>query len=125
MATVGTLAGMNIAPPIWNLVPALLWLVLSGESQAFNATGHHVIAVIAYDGMSEADRLTVLAILREHPQWEKHFQRDGLFGTDLERWQFGIAACWPDIVRRTAYDRPTWHYQLGASVVLGEGLGVP
>ena len=37
----------------------------------------------------------------------------------IDRWQIGVAGCWPDIIRRSAADRPTWHYQLGSSLALG------
>ncbi|WP_146532529.1 S1/P1 nuclease [Rubripirellula reticaptiva] len=32
----------------------------------------------------------------------------------------GVASCWPDMIRRSSHDRPTWHYQLVATTVLGD-----
>jgi len=37
----------------------------------------------------------------------------------IDPWRIGIAGCWPDIIRRSPQDRPSRHYQLGASVVIG------
>lgn len=85
------------------------------------ASGHHMVAVIAYDLMNPAQQREIMDVLRKHPQFDLHF-RPPAGVTDrgsVERWQIGIAGCWPDIIRDTDYDRPTWHYELGASVVIG------
>lgn len=85
------------------------------------ASGHHMVAVIAYDLMNPAQQREIMDLLHKHPQFDLHF-RPPAGVTDrgsVERWQIGIAGCWPDIIRDTDYDRPTWHYELGASVVIG------
>ena len=87
----------------------------------WSATGHHVFAVLAFDLLCETDQAEAVRILAAHPEYEKRFQPPAGI-TDqrsIDRWRIGVAACWPDIARRSKYDRPTWHYQLGASVVLG------
>ncbi len=96
--------------------------VTSPLAWGWAAAGHHMVGVIAYDLMGPAERKQMLDVLRKHPQFDKHFappegMRDR---ASIERWQIGIAGCWPDIIRDSDYDRPTWHYELGASVKIGD-----
>jgi len=106
----------------------LLVVCLGGLSPvtapAWGPTGHHVIAVLAYETMPPSDREIMMSILGQHPQFDQIFtlpadqpatiaDRGG-----LQRWQIGVAGCWPDIIRGSEFDRPTWHYELGATLVL-------
>lgn len=105
------------------LIWAFLWCAATSPlAWGWAASGHHMVGVIAYDLMNVAQRRELMEVLRKHPQFDLHF-RPPAGVTDrgsVERWQIGIAGCWPDIIRDTDYDRPTWHYELGASIVIGD-----
>ena len=105
-----------------NAIAFIFVLLFPSIASAWSASGHHVASVIAYESMEPAGRAAVIELLSHHPQFDKHFAPPkGI--TDkgsIDRWQIGVAGCWPDIIRGTNYDRPTWHYQLGASVVIGD-----
>ncbi len=88
--------------------------------------GHHVTAVIAYELLNESDRAEVIDLLSHMPEFERHFAApDGIRNQgSIDRWRIGVAGAWPDIIRGTDWDRPSWHYQLGASHVIGK-VAVP
>lgn len=97
-------------------------IAVSSTVLAFSSSGHHVIGVVAYELLSPDDRASVIELLSHHPDFEQYFQPPkGM--TDkgsIERWQMGVAGSWPDIIRGSDQDRPTWHYQLGACLVIGD-----
>ncbi|MEO1526189.1 MAG: S1/P1 nuclease [Planctomycetota bacterium] len=99
-------------------------LVLTGSScSAWSPSGHHVVAVLAAELMPTDVRAEVFRILKEHPDWDRYFRPPSSIAGNAgsaARWQFGIAGCWPDMVRGTDADRPMWHYRLGATMVLGD-----
>ncbi len=66
---------------------------------AWNETGHKVVAEIAWRNLKPVVRQKVEALLKEHPhsgKWGAH-----------PLWE---AAYWPDAIRGTEWDHPTWHY---------------
>src|ERR1700722_2866388 len=66
---------------------AVLYLAL--PAQAWNATGHRVIAAIAYDRLTAAARAQVDALLHQHPDLIKLPPRDA----------FLAASVWPDVIK--------------------------
>lgn len=108
------------------LLPILLLIGLATRCPAFSDTGHHVIAVLAFMELEPAERAEVMRILRAHPTFDQHFNPPESIRGDqnaIERWQIGVAGEWPDIIRGTReWDRPTWHYQLGASFIIGNPM---
>lgn len=66
-------------------------------------------------------RKEMMEILRAHPDFGTTFKPPESVTQPeaMERWQIGVAGCWPDIVSGTDQERPTWHYELGASMVVG------
>jgi hypothetical protein len=86
-------------------------------AHAWNATGHMVVAYLAYQGLEPGARQKIAQLLRQHPNYE----RDLLQGMpknfpDPDLYAFMIAATWPDIIRDTAHPlhaqehHSTWHY---------------
>lgn len=114
--------------PLTLALVTIAWLCAGFVSRAcaFNAQGHQVIALIAYDQLSAETRAKVLNLLRQHPRYEQHFlgkmPEEVWSGSDAEKdgWVFAQAAVWPDLVRRKSdvvtaddvarFNRPTWHY---------------
>ena len=75
--------------------------------------GHFIVALIAYQKMDPETRAQVVRLLRQHPQQERYFAppKDLQGGAEQrDRWIFAQAGVWADRIRRTEWDRPTWHY---------------
>jgi hypothetical protein len=93
---------------------------------AWNSPGHIIVALIAYDQLDPATKAKAVALLREHPRFNAHFQ--GEMPREIQRkgehekdeWVFAHAATWPDQVRDakggvnhqdvTEFHRPWWHF---------------
>jgi hypothetical protein len=85
------------------LLAASFSLLFSAASPAFgwNATGHRLIAAIAYDRLTPKARARVDALIRQHPDYEKLFLRD-VASTDPNvraRAAFIAASVWPDQIK--------------------------
>jgi len=88
----------------------------AGSGLAWNRAGHMVMGAIAFDDLQRSAPATisrVVAILRQHPQYESRWKRqlEGMGEQDQERYLFMLAARWPDDIRgEKAFDHPVWHY---------------
>ncbi len=83
-------------------------------ARAWNATGHMVIASMAYDQLPPAQRTRWTELLKSHPdfdKWQAAAPKDAA-GFDLGRYLFMRASTWPDDIRKSGspYDHPVWHY---------------
>ena len=92
-------------------------LVVTTTVTAWNAAGHRLIAMLAYDQMTEDARVEVVRLLRKHPRFEEDFQGEmpqavrNAASDVQDRWIFSQAAVWPDIARsHPEYHHGTWHY---------------
>ena len=102
------------------LIVVGLLLASAHSAQAWNDTAHQIIALIAWERLSDSTRGTVIDILRQAPP-DAGLAR--LLSQDKRPWParqrefFRRASTWPDRVRyleiadRRTYHRPTWHYQ--------------
>ncbi|MGC6441028.1 MAG: S1/P1 nuclease [Rubripirellula sp.] len=102
----------------------LLVLAFCSVGNAFWEQGHHVIAVMAYEQLEPDEQAELIRILKHHPRFEQDFTIPESIKGDQEaihRWWIGQAGYWPDLIRgNEKYDRPTWHYQVGATLVIGD-----
>lgn len=98
------------------LVMAGALFLAAGPGSAWNRGGHMVMGAITYDELRGSDPDTVarvVAILRQHPQYESRWkaQLAGMGEQDQGRYLFMLAARWPDDIRGDkAFDHPMWHY---------------
>jgi len=93
------------------------------ELSPWSEGGHHLIAELAFSLLTEDEQQQLVAILSEHPRFAEDFEApDSLTDSkEIHRWMLGRAGYWPDVARRQPlYDRPTWHYELGSSLVMGD-----
>lgn len=85
------------------LLAASFSILFSAASPAFgwNATGHRLIAAIAYDRLTPKARARVDALIRQHPDYEKTFLRDVASADPKARARaaFIAAAVWPDQIK--------------------------
>jgi len=99
---------------IRRLLPALVGLALLGlaapHALAWNGTGHRVVAEIAYDHLTPQTKAGVDALLARHRDYALWMSEVPAGYTDKGRWAFMKASTWPDDIRKTPDDRPTWHY---------------
>jgi hypothetical protein len=83
---------------------------------AWNALGHKVVAEIAWRQLDSPTRQQIVDTLRRHPRFAEDFEQkmpEDVATADRavqDHWIFLQAATWPDIARKTDYDRPSWHY---------------
>jgi hypothetical protein len=73
---------------------------LTPPAEAWNATGHRLIAAIAYDRLNPKTRARVDALIKQHPDYEKIF----VVGAPTDpaaraRAAFITAAVWPDTIK--------------------------
>src|SRR5581483_10034748 len=96
-----------------SLLLGFLLVLAPRVGQAWNSTGHRVIASIAYRQLDEPTRAKVGAILRKHPAYvELWAKRDANGPIEVEN-LFWNASIFPDEARRPPWDRynrPTEHY---------------
>jgi S1/P1 Nuclease len=84
------------------------------SAQAWQRPGHAASAAMAYDELSRTNPQVVraiVAIMESHPD-KARFDAAlaGATGQERERRLFMQIARWPDDVRETSYDQPSWHY---------------
>lgn len=103
-----------------SLLVLLLFAFVAPNSQAWDATGHRVIAYIAWQQMTPQARQAVIENLKYAPvrsDLPSLFPRNGRSASVREMQYFMNAAVWPDIVRDRdeaeryqRYHHGAWHY---------------
>jgi hypothetical protein len=99
----------------------LVWSVTVAPASAWNATGHKIIASIAFRQFTAAEQSKIVEILKRHPRFDEdfveHMPDDVRRGTEAgqNEWLFQQAAIWSDTVRsgtpeKRAFNRSEWHY---------------
>jgi hypothetical protein len=99
-------------------------LLMCGRVSAWSESGHHIIAVFAFDQLNEIEQNELLRILAAHPRNSEDFSPPDKI-RNVIRWRIGRAGYWPDVARRQpTYNRPTWHYQLASTLTIGSKTAV-
>lgn len=78
------------------LLILLCCLVFSPSAQAWNAAGHRLTAIIAWQDMSPAAREFVASALEQHPDYSRWREKSG---TGEAMLVFAEATTWPDSIR--------------------------
>jgi hypothetical protein len=98
---------------LFGMVSALLF---AQPVFAWNKAGHMVSGAIAYAELQRESPTTVrrvVAVLRQHPDYEERWQPllAQVPAEDRDLYLFMLAARWPDDAREEHdFDHPTWHY---------------
>jgi len=114
---------MNMLKQALCLVLIILLATPARPALAWAENGHHIIAVLAYSLLKKDEQAKVTALLANHPRFAQDFSPPMHLPNDEERtrWQIGRAGYWPDVIRKNlTYDRPTWHYEIGPALVMGD-----
>jgi len=104
----------------FSLMGVFVWMLASAPpAAAWIDTGHRIISLIAWADLTPAARAKIAETLQQHPRYKE----DLLAGlpadaaeADTDRYAFGMASTWPDVVRNqanpmhAAYNHPAWHY---------------
>lgn len=107
---------------VFLLIP---FLGLQPKAQAWSEAGHHLIAIMAFELLEPAEQEKVLKLLDSHPKYIDDFTPPESI-SNKNHWLIGTAGYWPDIARSyPEWTRPTWHYELGAALTLGDVANVP
>src|SRR5438105_3943751 len=99
----------------------LIWSLTVSPALAWNATGHKIIASVAFRQLTAAEQAKIVTLLKRHPRFMEDFAEqmpdDVRRGNETNRneWLFQQAAIWADTVRsgppeKQAFNRPEWHY---------------
>src|SRR5262249_11482782 len=98
------------------IVSFVLTVALATEALAWNAFGHKVVAEIAWQQLTPEQRRPIVELLRRHPNFDRDFydkMPDEMLSAEKaeqDHWIWLQAATWPDLIRKTELDRPSWHY---------------
>ncbi len=92
-------------------------------SYGWNASGHMLVALIAYEQLDNATRDKIVETIKKHPRFNDDFLEhmplkiQQASEATQDKWIFVHAATWPDIARgisprseRDKYHHSTWHY---------------
>jgi S1/P1 Nuclease len=104
-----------------------LFVMPSAPAVAWSEGGHHIIALMAFRLLSKEEQASFIAIFEHHPRFSQDFTPPkGLPNEDENRnWRVGRAGYWPDVARsQPEFNRPTWHYELGAALAIGDAATV-
>jgi hypothetical protein len=101
----------------------LLWIAVvltTVPAYGWSESGHHLVALLAFDHLSADEQKQLLELLAAHPRYVEDFTPPPKV-RDSDRFRVGTAGYWPDIAReQPEYNRPNWHYQLGATLTMGD-----
>lgn len=78
---------------------------------------------MAFDLLTDDEKAKIVSLMQKHPRYADDFSPPPNLPNEDEqlRWRIGRIGYWPDVARKQPlYDRPTWHYQLGATLVIGD-----
>jgi hypothetical protein len=109
------------------IVAFLITCFIAQPCLAWSEGGHHLIAVLAYELLTESQQEQIQTILASHPRFAEDFVVPEKISGAKEKclWLIGRAGHWPDIARKTKWDCPNWHYEVAATLVIGEVKNVP
>ena len=105
------------------VILSILFVLPPLPAFAWSEGGHHIIAVMAFDLLTKAEKAKLVAILEKHPRFAEDFSPPEKLpnGEEVTRWRIGHAGYWPDVARRQPkYHRSTWHYELGPTLIIGK-----
>jgi hypothetical protein len=101
------------------LAAAVLWITPMAAG-AWQRPGHAASAAMAYDDLAlrQPDAVRkIVAIMAAHPDRARFDQALGdAVGAERDRRLFMAMARWPDDIRGTTYDHPSWHYWMSPYV---------
>jgi hypothetical protein len=79
---------------------SLAFFPLAPTAAAWNATGHRIVAAIAYERLTPRARAQVDQLIQEHPDYATLFTKDAPAAPAARaRAAFLFAATWPDVIR--------------------------
>src|SRR5438132_5680434 len=91
-------------------ISVLLFFTLTLPAAAWNDKGHMIIARLAWNQLSEAERAKAISILKRHPDYHDYLAAQRPKGFAEDEWVFVRAACWADWIRDERNDdRDHWH----------------
>ena len=96
-----------------------LFLAVARPCAAWDATGHMVVAEIAWRNLTPATRIKVTELLSHSVSYNAWIAQMPAGYPDRDLYVFMRAATWPDDIRSTHASRPAWHY-IDEPVVFGQ-----
>jgi len=98
---------------VTGLVLVLLF-VFSQQSGAWSDGGHQIIGQIAWKLLTPHERQVIGDLIRQNPTFDEYFNVPARLSPRDEatrvEWMFSQASVWPDLIRGTDRNRPSWHF---------------
>lgn len=112
------------------LLTALALVATLPAARAWNDKGHMVVARIAWQELTPAERAKVVEILKAHPHYDEFLKAKRPDNIPEDEWVFMRAAAWADWVRggpdaRREYNVPKRHYIDYPFVAAGAKIAPP
>lgn len=107
---------MVIRPSVVALTVFSFLGLCASRCNAWNSTGHEIVAQIAYDQLSPQTKSAIIAVLKHHPRLNEDLLHDTQRAKDSDLAMFLRAATWPDMLRYPPHPmhytehHPKWHY---------------
>src|SRR4051794_32963121 len=98
------------------LFAAVALFILPASANAWNATGHSVVSLVAYRELAPADQQKVQTLLKAHPQYNDFLVKNVPANANRDEWIVMQASVWPDWIKggsreiKAKYNKPDWHY---------------
>ena len=105
------------------MILAAIFCFLSNSCFGWAESGHAIISILAAADLSPAARDKLVQLILKHPRFAQDFAAPSEIpaGKEKYKWTIGRIGYWPDVARsQEQYNRPTWHYQLGATMTMGD-----
>ena len=106
------------------------FIILSDRLMAWSEAGHAIVMILANGLLTPEEQAKIQGLIEQHPNFAKDFVPpvDLPEGLERSKWVTGRIGYWPDVARAyEEYNRPTWHYQLGSALTMGniDGIDIP
>jgi hypothetical protein len=102
------------------VVAVVATLIIPSPSGAWSEGGHHLIGLLAYHLLDDAEKAAFQELLAAHPRFAEDFEAPGNVA-NADRWRAGRAGYWPDVARDfPEYNRPNWHWEDAVTLVIGD-----
>lgn len=86
-------------PRVPILLAALTVLLAARPAQAWNSVGHLAIAKLAYDRLTDGEKLKLYQLLKSHPHFDQFLAAGRPAGVEEAEWVILRSAVWSDWVR--------------------------
>ena len=102
---------LNMKSLLSTLVIGIAAGLAASNALAWSGPGHMIVATIAHQELSNDERQEFDRMMQNHPAYGRWQQLNpGVTQVSMPRFAAMMASMWPDAIRGTPDDRPSWHF---------------